>query len=68
MQYLLELLDDGPFTKKFKKLNKAIVGLIEDYSLVAFIPLDVNSERSLLQLKNTIDKVKSFFLTVVVTQ
>lgn len=57
LDYLLELLDDGPFTKRFKKLNAALVGLIEDYSLVSFIPLDVNSDKSLLELKSAIDKV-----------
>jgi len=60
LHYLLELLDDGPFTKKFKKLNKAIVGLVEDYSLVAFIPLDIESDKSLLELKNAIDKANGY--------
>lgn len=58
LKYLLELLDDEPFTKKYKKLNAAIVDLIQDYSLVAFIPLDVKSDKSLLELKNAVDKVK----------
>lgn len=57
LKYLLELLDDGPFTKRYKKLNAALVGLIEDYSLVSFIPLDISSDRSFLELKNAIDKV-----------
>lgn len=57
LEYLLELLDDGPFTNKYKKLNAAIVGLIQDYSLVTFVPLDVNSDKSLLELKSAIDKV-----------
>lgn len=60
LDYLLELLDDSPVTKKFKKLNAAIVGLIQDYSLVAFIPLDVNSEKSLLELKSAIDKANGY--------
>lgn len=60
LEYLLELLDDGPFTKKFKKLNAAIVGLIQDYSLVAFIPLDVNSDKNLLEVKNAIDKANGY--------
>lgn len=61
LNYLLELLDDGPFTKKYKKLNSAIVELIQDYSLVAFIPLNVKSDKSLLELKNAIDKVIIYF-------
>ncbi|KAJ8953175.1 hypothetical protein NQ317_013579 [Molorchus minor] len=60
LEYLLDLLDDGQFTKKFKKLNAAIVELIQDYGLVAFIPLDVKSEKSLLELKSAIDKANGY--------
>lgn len=59
LDYLLDLLDEGPFTSKYKKLNKALVGLIQDYSLVCFVPLNVKSERSLLNLKSAVDKVCS---------
>lgn len=58
LEYLLRLLDDGPFTKRFKKLNAALVELVQDYSLVSFIPLDVFSDKSLLNLKNAVDKVR----------
>lgn len=57
LEYLLQLLDDGPFTNRFKKLNAALVGLIEDYGLVSFIPLDISSDKSLLTLKSAVDKV-----------
>ena len=30
-----------PWLKKYKKLNEALVGIIEDYSLVTFQPLSV---------------------------
>ncbi|XP_022920266.1 GPN-loop GTPase 2 [Onthophagus taurus] len=60
LKYLLELLDDGPFTKKYKKLNASLIGLIEDYSLVSFIPVDIKSERSLLNLKNAVDKANGY--------
>lgn len=39
--YLLEHLSDEPFFKKYKALNQALIGLVEDYSLVSFIPLSV---------------------------
>ncbi|XP_018331879.1 GPN-loop GTPase 2-like [Agrilus planipennis] len=60
LEYLLELLDDGPFTSKFKKLNAALVDLIQSYSLVCFIPVNVNSERSLLTLKSAVDKANGY--------
>ncbi|CAH1101158.1 unnamed protein product [Psylliodes chrysocephalus] len=60
LDYLLEMLDDGPFTKKFKKLNGALVGLIQDYSLVGFVLLDAKSDRSLLELKSAVDKANGY--------
>lgn len=66
LDYLLDLLNDGPFTKRYKKLNAALVGLVQDYSLVSFIPLDVYSDNSLLNLKNAVDKVSvSIKVTVI---
>jgi len=33
--------EDDAFLAKYKKLNEAVIGVIEDYSLVSFIPLHV---------------------------
>ena len=33
--------EEDAFLAKYKKLNEAVVGVIEDYSLVSFIPLHV---------------------------
>lgn len=41
-----------------------MVGLIQDYSLVAFVLVDVKSERSLLKLKSAIDKVGTIYIRV----
>ena len=41
LSYLLEHLSDSPFFRKYKKLNEALIGLVEDYSLVSFLPLSV---------------------------
>ncbi|KAH0820372.1 hypothetical protein GEV33_002418 [Tenebrio molitor] len=60
LDYLLDLLDDGPLTKKYKKLNAALIELIQDYSLVCFILLDVKSEKSLLNLKSAVDKANGY--------
>lgn len=65
LNYLLELLDEGSFTKKYKKLNAALVELIENYSLVEFIPLNVKSEKSLLELKNAVDKVSLYKISIL---
>ena len=41
LQYLLDHMSNNPFFKKYKKLNEALIGLIEDYSYVTFTPVGV---------------------------
>ncbi|XP_029056650.1 GPN-loop GTPase 2 [Osmia bicornis bicornis] len=60
LKYLLDKLDENPFTSKHKKLNAAFVSLIEDYSLVSFIPLDISNQALLLQVKNAVDKANGY--------
>lgn len=53
-----EEFDNSKFNNKFKKLNSAIATMIEDYSLVKFLPLDQTDEDSindvLLQIDSSI--------------
>ena len=35
------LFQSDPFLAKFGKLNDALVGVVEDYSLVSFTALDI---------------------------
>ncbi|XP_066991714.1 GPN-loop GTPase 2 isoform X2 [Anabrus simplex] len=60
LNYLLESLSEDPFTRKHEKLNAALVSLIEDYSLVSFIPLNVSDKNSLLRVKNAVDKANGY--------
>ncbi|VDI27608.1 uncharacterized protein MGAL_10B067716 [Mytilus galloprovincialis] len=52
---LNEEFDDSKFSNKFKKLNTAIASVIEDYSLVKFVPLDMSEEDSITDLLLQID-------------
>lgn len=45
---------------RYKKLNTALVSIIEDYGLVSFIPLDVTNKALLLQVKNAVDKANGY--------
>lgn len=45
---------------RHKKLNKALISIIEGYSLVSFIPLDVSNKALLLQVKNAVDKASGY--------
>lgn len=37
-----------------------MISLVEDYSLVNFLPLDVSNKALLLQIKNSIDKANGY--------
>ncbi|KAH0631179.1 hypothetical protein JD844_005376 [Phrynosoma platyrhinos] len=41
LSYLVNHLASDPFFKKYRRLNEKLVEVIEDYSLVSFIPLNV---------------------------
>lgn len=61
LNYLLESVDSSMGPKnKYKKLNAAIVSMVEDYSLVSFCLLDCNKDESLLRLKHAIDKANGY--------
>ncbi|CAD7081800.1 unnamed protein product [Hermetia illucens] len=60
LSYLLEALDDAPGMRKYKKLNAAIISMVEDYALVSFQPLDVHRDESLLRVKNLVDKANGY--------
>nr|CAD7434564.1 unnamed protein product [Timema monikensis] len=60
LNYLLEALDDDPLTRKYRKLNAAIISLVEDYGLVSFIPLNIKDKNNLLKVKNAVDKANGY--------
>lgn len=60
LNYLLDCLDSGHFTNKYKKLNGAFVSIIEDYSLVSFQLVNMMEEASLLNVKNLVDKTNGY--------
>lgn len=41
LTYLLDHLATDPFFKKFQRLNEKLAEVIQDYSLVSFVPLNV---------------------------
>lgn len=46
LNFLLEHIKDDPFSQKYKKLNEALVSLVEDYGLVSFKTLDVQVRKT----------------------
>lgn len=60
LNYLLEHLKDDPAFKRYKKLNAALIEIIEEYSLVSFVPLNVQKKESMLRVMNTVDKANGY--------
>ena len=60
LNYLLDALNIDPFTKKFHKLNGCLVEVIENYSLVSFIPMSVNDSKSVDKVRAAVDKANGY--------
>lgn len=60
LKYLLDHLSDDPFLKQFKKLNTCLVGLIEDYGLVAYIPLNIEDKENVNRVVKAVDKANGY--------
>jgi GTPase SAR1 family protein len=60
LSYLLEHLSNDPFFGKYKKLNKALVELVEDYSLVSFVTLNVQSKESMHEVLKAVDVANGY--------
>lgn len=60
LNYLLDCLDNDRFTAKYKKLNSALVSIIEDYSLVTFQLVNMFQEESLMTVNNLVDKANGY--------
>ncbi|XP_038210820.1 GPN-loop GTPase 2 [Zerene cesonia] len=60
LNYLLDSLDSDMFTNKYKKLNGALISIIEDYSLVTFQLINMYQEDSLIKIKNLVDKANGY--------
>jgi len=60
LKYLAQLLDDNPILRKYKKLNENLCELVDDYSLVSFLPLDVQDKEKMLRLLKMADNANGF--------
>lgn len=52
-----EVTNNSSWGRKYRKLSEAIGSLIEDFSLVRFIPLNIADEESIADLLLTIDNI-----------
>ncbi|KAA0202147.1 hypothetical protein HAZT_HAZT009804 [Hyalella azteca] len=60
LNYLLDQLHDSPFTKRYRKLNKAMAELVTDYALVSFIPVSAQNRSTLINVMKAVDKANGY--------
>ncbi|KAL8562625.1 GPN-loop GTPase 2 [Nucella lapillus] len=60
LSYLLDHLGEDPVFAKYRRLNEALVGIVEDYSLVNFTAVSVQNKELMLRVKNAADKANGY--------
>lgn len=60
LTYLAGVLSDDPIMRRYKKLNEALAGIIEDYSLVSFVPLNIQEKESVWSVLKACDKCNGY--------
>nr|XP_015804547.2 GPN-loop GTPase 2 [Nothobranchius furzeri] len=60
LTFLLDHLAADPFFKKFRRLNEKLAEVIQDYSLVSFVPLSVQDKESMIQVLRAVDKANGY--------
>lgn len=60
LEELVEELDEDPHTRHMQRLNRAIAGLVRDYSLVSFNTLNIQDKHSVYELMKVIDKSNGY--------
>ncbi|PKU27812.1 gpn-loop gtpase 2 [Limosa lapponica baueri] len=58
LSYLVDHLASDPFFRNYRRLNEKLVEVIEDYSLVSFVPL--NDKESMRQVMQAVDKANGY--------
>lgn len=61
LNYLCDALDEDNFLGgKFKRLNRRICDVVQDYSLVSFVPLNIQKKRSTVRCIHAVDKANGY--------
>ncbi|NXS13692.1 GPN2 GTPase, partial [Neodrepanis coruscans] len=60
LSYLVDHLASDPFFRNYRRLNEKLVEVVEDYSLVSFIPLNVQDKESMRQVMQAVDKANGY--------
>lgn len=65
MHFLVDLLRTDSRTKRFAKLNEALVEIVEDFPFVGYHTLDIQNKESVIRLLRAIDKSNGYVYATV---
>uniref|UniRef100_A0A8D0B556 GPN-loop GTPase 2 n=1 Tax=Salvator merianae TaxID=96440 RepID=A0A8D0B556_SALMN len=60
LSYLVDHLASDPFFKNYRRLNEKLVEVVEDYSLVSFVPLSIQDKESMQRVMQAVDKANGY--------
>ncbi|XP_052796690.1 GPN-loop GTPase 2-like isoform X2 [Mya arenaria] len=60
LSYILDQFKEEEEHSRYKKLNAAIVDIVQDYSLVSFVPLFVEDKEIMLRVMKAVDKANGY--------
>ncbi|EEC06172.1 GPN-loop GTPase, putative [Ixodes scapularis] len=60
LSFLAGVLSDDPILRRHKKLNEALAGVVEDYSLVSFLPLNIQDKESMWSVLKACDRSNGY--------
>lgn len=60
LAYLLDAINDDPFMKKFRDLSARLVDVIENFSLVSFLPLSITNAQLIKNVRAAVDKANGY--------
>ncbi|CAF0785346.1 unnamed protein product [Brachionus calyciflorus] len=60
LNYLVDTLEDDKILAKYKNLNKKICDVVQDFSLLSFLPLNIQKRSSIVKCIQIIDKANGY--------
>lgn len=60
---IVDTISDDPFLAKYKKLTESLASIIENYSLVSYVPLDIKKEETLRKVLMMVDRANGFYIS-----
>jgi len=60
LSYLCETLDSDIILKKYKRLNEKICDVVSDYSLLSFVPLNIQLRSNIIRCIQCVDRANGY--------